>query len=209
MPSRLVRSLVPAALVAALALVVVLARQNQALSAQTVNLRRQMTQPVPGLALPTFRTATLSGDSVTVGERADGGRQVLFVFTTTCPYCRASIPAWKRIAAAADSMAPPLSAVAYGVVLDSSDAAARQYVAAHALTYPVLRFPSRKLGAMYRTRNVPATLVLDAEGRVLYAKMGVLTDPAAVDSVLFALHWQEPAPTPQSGAVAAQRRPSR
>lgn len=54
MPSRLVRSLVPAALVAALALVVVLARQNQALAAQTVNLRRQMTQPVPGLALPTF-----------------------------------------------------------------------------------------------------------------------------------------------------------
>lgn len=206
MPSRLARWLVPAALVAALALVVVLARQNQALAAQNTKLRKQATQPVAGLALPTFRTATLAGDSVTVGERADGGRQVLFVFTTTCPYCRASIPAWKRIAAAADSMAAPLPASAFGVVLDTSDDAARRYIAEHALPYRVVKFPSRKVGAMYRVRSVPATLVLDAEGRVLYSKIGVLTDPAVVDSVLGALHWQTPTPAAATAASVAVRR---
>lgn len=202
------RVLLPLGLIAALALVLVLSRQNQTLAAQNVKLRRTLTQPIAGLALPTIRTVTLAGDSVTIGERADGGRQVLFAFTTTCPYCRASIPAWKRIAAAAHD-APPSAppAVAYGLVLDSSDAAVTKYFAEHALPYAVARFPTRKLASLYRVQSVPATIVLDADGRVIYSKVGELTDPVVIDSVIGALRWRRPVPTPEtvSAPIAVRR----
>lgn len=71
------RVLPPLGLIAALALVLVLSHQNETLASQNAKLRRTLTQPIAGLALPTFRTVTLAGDSVTIGERADGGRQVL------------------------------------------------------------------------------------------------------------------------------------
>lgn len=202
------RVLLPLGLIAALALVLVLSHQNETLASQNAKLRRTLTQPIAGLGLPTFWTVTLAGDSVTIGERADGGRQVLFAFTTTCPYCRASIPAWKRIAAAAHD-APPSAppAVAYGLVLDTSVAAVTKYVSENALPYAVARFPTRKLASLYRVQSVPATIVLDADGRVIFSHVGVLTDPVVVDSVIGAMRWRRalPAPSPAPAPIAVRR----
>ena len=171
------------ALAAALVLVVVLARQQQVLRARYDELNRRLQWPHVGMFVPTFRAATLDGDSVTIGRVGGGGRQVLFFLTTTCPYCIQSLESWRALAAACDS----LDGVDVYVVSLDSIAETRLYVGRHRLRAPVAFLPEAKLAALYRAHRVPVTMVVDSAGRVRYARRGVFEGREARDSVLAAL----------------------
>src|SRR5690606_10199908 len=80
-----------------LVLLFVLAVQNRSLRADRTLLIRRSLEPHRGLYVPTFAASAIQGGRLTVGEGAPGSCQVLLIFTTTCPYCRASIPAWKSL----------------------------------------------------------------------------------------------------------------
>jgi peroxiredoxin len=178
---------------AALVLVVILTGQNGGLRGDLEDLQYRNTRPQAGQYVPAFRGATLDGDSVTVVPGDPSARQVLAVFTTTCPYCEASVPAWNQLAEELGPEGVPV----IGISLDSLQAAAA-YGATHGLRYPVVRFPSRAIQHMYRGGWVPATLVIDGEGRVLHSRMGQLDSGIAMDSILAAVHWMP-------GTVAARR----
>lgn len=193
-----------AALVIAAALVVVLGKQKRDLISQVETLRQAIREPRPGMFMPTFTTSTLDGRPVTIGSLPAEGRQVLFVYTTTCPYCLATLPAWKRIAATVDTIRRPRAEV-YGVSLDSVEVT-RQYSERHALPYPTIRFPEDKLVAIYRAGAVPLTLVLDEQGRTIYSRLGELKGEAAIDSVISAVYWRPPPrPQPAPAPAAASR----
>ena len=196
MQDRFFRILPYLALAVAAVLVVVLGQQKRALIEQVeqtqYQLRQARTEPMRGMWMPAFQAPTLeAGQPTTIGEVPGEGRQVLLMYTTTCPYCLSSIPAWKQIAAAADTMTSIRAAV-YGVSLDSVDVT-RKYIAQHRLPYPTVRFPDEKVAGMYRAGTVPITLVLDERGRAIYTRTGELKDRAAIDSVMQAIRWR-PAP---------------
>jgi peroxiredoxin len=208
MKDRLGSALPYIALAAAAALVVVLSFKTRSLIDQVeqtqLQLRRATSEPLRGMYMPAFQAAALEGGpAVTIGELPAEGRQVLLFYTTTCRYCLASIPAWKQIKAAADTMTS-IRATVYGVSLDSADVT-RQYIARHRLPYPTVRFPNDKLASMYRSGTVPVTLVLDEQGRTVYSRTGLLDQKIAIDSVIAAIQWR-PAPrdTTQAPAPAAQ-----
>ncbi len=159
---------------------VYLVQQNQALADQNRALARRAVEPHAGLFVPAYPAATLDGAPVTLG--ALGHRQVLVFFRTTCPYCRASTPAWKAVA---EGLVGDSQVAIYGVALDSADAA-RAYAAEHQLRFPVIPQPDPRLVGLYRISSVPLILVLNEEGRMAYARLGVLDSPAAVDSVVSA-----------------------
>lgn len=208
MQDRFFRVLPYAALAVAAALVVVLAVQKRKLIRQVetaqYELREARTTPIRGMWMPAFQASTLEGEPATIGEVPGeaAGRQVLLMYTTTCPYCLSSIPAWKQIKAAADTMTSVRAAV-YGVSLDSVNVT-RDYIAKHRLPYPTVRFPDEKVAGMYRAGTVPVTLVLDERGRAIYSRTGELKNPAAIDSVIQAIRWRPAArdsaqPEPTSG----------
>ena len=143
-------------------------------------LFRRTTHPHVGLYVPTFSTTSLTGSTVTVGRTAAGQKQLLFVFTTTCAYCRATLPAWSRLATTVDS-SHSVRVEVLGISLDSAEIT-RSYSTNHELRYPVVLFPEPKLRPMYRANAVPLTMLLDHEGEVLYSRFGVL-DRAAEDSL--------------------------
>jgi peroxiredoxin len=176
---KLKAMLAPAALAAAAILVVVLGMRVRSLERENEELFRRVTRPYLGMYVPAFSAPATRGGAVSVGSPARG-RQVLFVFNSTCPYCRASIPAWTQVAAAAEAANGPGAAV--GVSLDPPDSA-RAYAARHGLRYPVAAFPDRRTAAIYRTRTVPVTMVVDSTGRVLLARIGELKEGPAADSV--------------------------
>lgn len=203
MQDRIARTLPYAALVAASVLVVVLGVQKRRLDVEVSRLRADVTravrEPVRGMYMPAFTTSTLDGAPATIGSVPGEGRQVLFVYTTTCRYCLASLPAWKRIAATVDTLSTATTQV-YGVSLDSVEVT-RQYARRHALPFPTVRFPDDKLTSMYRARAVPVTLVLNEQGLTMYSRVGQLSEPAAIDSVLAAVKWKpEPRPAGQASA---------
>ena len=211
MKDRVARILPYAALAAAAVLVVVLAQQKRSLIHQVeqaqYDLRQARTEPIRGQWFPAFTASTLDGRQATIGELPAAGKQVLLMYTTTCPYCLSSIPAWKRITAVVDTMRSVRAAV-YGVSLDSV-AVTQQYIAKHQLPYPTLRFPNEKMERIYRAGTVPIVVVLDEQGRAVYTRTGELSAPAAIDSVLAAIRWLPPPPRRDTTARAPQQGASR
>jgi peroxiredoxin len=173
-----------ALLALSLALVLLLTYRLHQLGAEYQRVRRLAPTLHDGSYVPPVRVALLNGDSVTLGELGEGTRrQVLFFFTTTCPYCRATVPVWRDLA---DSLARAGARVqVLGVSLDSA-AATRSYQAAQRLTFPVVLLPSRRYAVLYKALAVPQTVVLDAEGRVRYGTIGPLRRSAVLDSVYHA-----------------------
>lgn len=186
-----------AGLVAAAALVVVLGLQNRALREELSELRVQAERAYPGLAVPTFRAVTLAGDSVTIGKTSDGRRQLLFIFNTTCGFCRRTIPVWKGIASKLGGAASEVEI--FGISTDG-EAVTREYASREGVGFPVLRFPEAKLARLYRVVGVPLTLVVDHEGQVVYARGGSLERPAAVDSI-----FQAAAGESETGSTALRQ----
>jgi peroxiredoxin len=162
-----------------------LSRRLDELSREYARVRVLASTLHSGSVVPAFRTVDLSGDSLSVGEAADADtRQLLFFFTTTCPYCRATLPIWVQLADSLEHVSHPRIQV-IALSLDSMPATSR-YVADHHLAFRVATFPSAKVKRLYRAGMVPATIVLDHEGRVLYGRTGLLDRPEVRDSIYLA-----------------------
>lgn len=160
-----------------------LALEHRALRTEYAELLERALWPYPGMYVPSFDAISVDGAlELTVGAMPDDDRQLIFVFTTTCPYCRASLPAWQRI----DSLLGPDTTIAVlGVSLDGP-LETRAYVSEHALRFPVVTFPDGRTRRVYRARTVPQVLVVGAGGRIAYVRRGSLDTGIAVDSVIHA-----------------------
>jgi peroxiredoxin len=154
--------------------------------AEVRRLREDMRHLHPGQYVPAVRAATLAGGSVTLGETAPGRSQVLIVFTTTCPYCRATLPAWRELTRSLQADSASRHDVVW-VSLSARDST-RDYVAEHGITAPVAFFPDSRTRRAYGVHGVPVTIVLDARGRVMHARRAELATAASVDSVMLMVH---------------------
>ncbi|MEO8451308.1 MAG: TlpA disulfide reductase family protein [Gemmatimonadota bacterium] len=196
-------ALLSIALLSACALAVALGTRVIGINKAYAELKHRASEPHQGYAVPAFVARTLGGDTLTVGESGDPSvRQVLFVLTTTCPYCKATLPVW---AALADSLQRGFRHVrVMALSLDSLGKTAA-YAAEHRIRYPVATFPTDKLRRLYRAGSVPQTVVLNAMGEVLYAHVGKLTAGPALDSIYQAVARRIPAVSAAAGALPAAR----
>ena len=172
------------ALLAASALVVVLGYQNRSLRDRTRELFAMTRQPHRGFVLPAVDLETIAGDSIRLGESDSGHVQLLFVFGTNCRHCRASLPAWNQIA---DHLGHDTGVQIIGISTDSM-LPTQSFVAEHDIRFPVVSFADRKLRALYRSRVVPQTLLLDANGIISYARLDAVEDNVAIDSVMVQIY---------------------
>jgi peroxiredoxin len=181
-----------AAFVCALSVIALLAAQGRQQRREMSQMRFDAQVPHVGAWVPALRTATVGGDSITLGGAPAGRRQVVFFFTTTCVYCKESMPAWKEIAERVQRESGGRDTVV-GVALDSVSLAA-PYIQQHGVNFPVTHFPDDRLMRVFSARAVPFTVVIDGSGRVQYARARAITAPAAIDSVVKAA--RPPASTP-------------
>lgn len=182
MSRRFVITLVTAALVLASAIIVVLALQQRSLKREIAECRTRMRTLHRGAFVPAVRVPTIEGDTVILGQSPSGAPQLLLVLTTTCPYCKASLPHWQKLAPEAQD----LGAQVFAVSLDAA-AATDAYRDEHQLDLPFVILERWKDKVLYRAWSVPQTAVLDADGRVVHVTLGVFDRPQARDSVLAAL----------------------
>lgn len=157
---------------AATILVVVLALRVHGLRLENRELLRLASDPHAGLVVPAVSMVTLDGEAVTVGA-PESARQVLLFFTTTCPYCAASLSPWRRIALAARDSAAGFSVL--GVALDSV-ADVRRYASVHRLPFRVTILTERRLARIFRATRVPLTMVVDSS-REAIARPAMPCDP--------------------------------
>ena len=132
--------------------------------------------------VPVWEGESIDGAHVRIGDVEPNQTEILFFFTTSCPYCRATIPIWKRIASLVKE---DPSIEVHGIALDSAHRAA-SYDTEHDLPFSTVAFVDPRYASLYRVRGVPLSLVVGRGGRVLYSHIGELTDGTVVDSILLA-----------------------
>lgn len=165
-------------LLAATTLVIFLGREVRLLRADARLASQRQQYMLTGMYVPRLELTAPDGQRVVIGEPPAGTREFLFVYDTTCGFCRANLPPWNEIA----NEAAQRGAAAYGLSLDDASAAVK-YSADHGLRFPTLLLEGERARALLRAQAVPQTLVVDPNGRVLLARPGVLSR-AATDSIL-------------------------
>lgn len=168
--------------------------------------RRADTRIQRGAYVPSFTGVSTAGDSLTVGVPSAGRRQLLILLTSTCPFCRETLPVWKGLAERLSGLSSAGQGVrVLGLTTDSMSVATK-YAEANDLPFPLVPFPNRKLASLYRGFTVPQTIVIDAEGRVVFARHGVIGTAQAADSIVAALTASEaPRNTASGPGVAVNR----
>ena len=86
------------ALLAATTLVILLGREVRSLRADARRESERAQYMVEGTYVPRLELAALDGRRVVIGDPSTGSREVLFVYDTSCGFCRATLPAWNDIA---------------------------------------------------------------------------------------------------------------
>ncbi|HUR92894.1 MAG TPA: redoxin domain-containing protein [Gemmatimonadaceae bacterium] len=164
----------------------ILTIRHRALRNEFLTHRRSDVRMTAGTYVPPFSARSTDGATYRVGEDngTNGYVQVVTVLTAQCPFCATTLPVWKSIHSALTS--DSLDVGFFALTTDSMEIAS-QYVQANSVPFPVIPFPHRKYVHLYRSFVVPQTLVIGGDGRVVYARSGVLERGPAVDSIFAAV----------------------
>lgn len=123
---------------------------------------------VAGDVIPTVELAQLDGSVTDLADLARSPVVIVF-FTTTCPYCKMTLPIWGQLF----SRLEPDGIQLVGVSLHPIELT-RQYVRQNNIAWPVWVL-SDPTDATLKVRAVPLTIVA-SQGRVVGAWSGALLD---------------------------------
>jgi len=100
-------------------------------------------------------------------------RQVIFVFTTRCPFCKETLPLWRQIAHQAEKAE---NVALIGICLDHL-AETKVYVEEQKLTYPVFVAEDKEsFVKKNKLHGVPQTIIRATSGRVERVWKGRLSE---------------------------------
>ena len=71
-----------------------------------------------------------------------------------------------------------------GASVDTSDSVAQRYGADHSFSFPIVRLGSPRWIGVFRAPAVPTILLVDSEGKIVFARSGELRKRAGVDSLM-------------------------
>jgi peroxiredoxin len=114
---------------------------------------------LPQIDLVTFDNAPARLESLAAGKPA-----LVTLWATWCESCVAEFDALKRL----DARAKEAGAMVIGIDVGEPRQTAAEFARRHALSYPQLSDEEFKLADALGQKRVPATIVLDREGRVVF-----------------------------------------
>jgi thiol-disulfide isomerase/thioredoxin len=134
--------------------------------------------PLLGAAVPAFRRPTVQGPIFDSSAAPAHGRVlVVDFFAAYCQPCQRALPALEALHAAR----PDVEFV--GVSLDEGPEGAVSTILRHRLTFPVVHDEGHVLAGRFRVAAIPASFVVDASGRVVWAAGTGQSDDALARAV--------------------------
>jgi thiol-disulfide isomerase/thioredoxin len=128
--------------------------------------------PLPSV-LPGVAVQTLAGDAVTVGQAAGGRAALVTLWATWCEACLRESDALNRLAGT--------GAQVIGVAVGEDRAKVAAFARLRGMRYAQLVDEGFAFADAVGQRRVPATLVIDGRGRIVYR--GDALDAAALDAL--------------------------
>ncbi len=143
-----------------------------------------------GSFLPPFDAVTTTGSPLRAGEAANGGYQVIILLTADCRYCARMLPIWASLHA--EISRQDSVPVSFAALTTDSMNVAREYARSHSLAIPLAPFQGDRYASLFHAHLVPQTLVVNADGQVVFARGGVFQSKETMDSLRSVLR-----PTPE------------
>lgn len=137
-------------------------------------------RPPPPTYVPALSLATLDGNAI---KLASGRRQTFLVFSTTCGFCRETMPVWRTLLKSL-----PTDGRVVALSLDSENDT-RTYLDEEPLPIPIVAL-GEKERSLFGLGPVPHMMTVDEQGRIVYARTGSLAgvDSAVLDSIRMAVN---------------------
>jgi cytochrome c biogenesis protein CcmG, thiol:disulfide interchange protein DsbE len=130
--------------------------------------------PTAGAKAPDYTARSLAGDPVSL-EALRGGPVLLNVWATWCHPCREEMPAIEALHRELGGRG--LQVVAVSIDRRGAGGEVRRFVNDMELTFSILHDPDQEVTRAFRTRGVPETFLIGADGTVLHRWIGQI-DPA-------------------------------
>ncbi|MBC7228490.1 MAG: cytochrome c biogenesis protein CcsA, partial [Thermoflexales bacterium] len=127
-------------------------------------------RPLPGQAAPDFTLTLLDGSTFSLSG-ARGQVVVVNFWASWCPPCEAEAADLQAVWEEYQGKGVAFIGIAY----KDEEAAVRDFLARHGVTYPVGLDPTGQVAALYGLTGVPETFVVDAEGKVVRFYIGPVT----------------------------------
>lgn len=125
--------------------------------------------PEIGQPAPDYRTVTLDGDSVSLGQSR--GRVVLLnVWATWCHPCREEIPVLQALHERHASRG--LELVGVSVDARGEEETIREFARDFRMTYPLWLDPDERVQSTFLAIGVPATFLIDRQGVLRWRHVG-------------------------------------
>lgn len=147
----------------------------------------------PGAPAPAYQAVTLAGDTVALRDYR-GQPVVLNVWATWCGPCRFEMPFLQSLHETHGRRG--LQVVGVSVDQRGSEEAVRDFLDEFDVTYDILRDPSMAAMDAFYILGLPATFILDREGRIRLIRHGPVGegDQAFLGAVRELLESEERAP---------------
>ena len=129
-----------------------------------------------GEAAPTFTLKNLAGENIAV--EAKGKPYIINFWATWCPPCQAEIPDLAAFYAAHRETVD-----FYAVNLQEEAPAVQKFLTERQAELPVVLDAKGKASTLYGVRAIPTTVVVNAEGTVIYRKTGGVTKAELEDVI--------------------------
>jgi thiol-disulfide isomerase/thioredoxin len=139
--------------------------------------------------LRAIELCTLGGEPTRLADAVAGRVALVSLWATWCTSCQQELPALARLEARLGQRARVVA-----VAVGEPRGQVARFVAERGLSWAQLVDERFHLADALRERRVPATLVLDREGRIVYRGGGL--DEPALDALRRALAQAEAAPAP-------------
>jgi len=135
--------------------------------------------PEIGRMAPDFQLETLDGQTVSLSDYR--GQPVLLNFWASwCGPCRFEMPFLQE----AYEQYSGQGLVVLGVNLLEETETVREFVRQEGLTFPILLATTQEVPLDYNVRNIPATFLIDSEGRIQDIKIGAFAGTADIEARL-------------------------
>jgi cytochrome c biogenesis protein CcmG, thiol:disulfide interchange protein DsbE len=174
------RGLTVAAMTAGIVLVistVLYGRNNTDALNQPASASPNAARDFKAYAAPRFTGTTLDGQHVSLADYR-GKTVVVNFFADWCTPCAKEAP---ELSSFASTLGP--DTVMLSVARESDRSGARAFAKRHAMDWTVLFDRSDALTQAFRLVGQPATFVIDRRGRIVFAKLGPVTEKMLAGAV--------------------------
>lgn len=141
-------------------------------------LTHQPAPPRVGQRAPAFSLERLNGAGTVSLSSFRGKTVVVNFFASWCSPCKREAPALEKVWRDYRSQ----GVVVLGIDIHDQASDARRFLSAHGVTYPTLGGASDAMIASYGIGNLPATYVLNRQGRIVGGEiLGAVSDQPFAD----------------------------